>query len=172
MRKNKKGFTLMELLVVMAIILLLAGLLMGATQKAKEQAKRAAAKAMIAGLETAVAMFQADLGGYPSGTGVAGSTANLVSCLTTNAGSYFAGATTFNLPNASWSGPYMNFKQGDVVGGTIRDPWGREYLYAGPGYNHGGGINYSTYVSIWSTGPNGASDGIPPAGDDIGNWGR
>lgn len=146
---NKKGFTIIELLVVMSIILILAGLLMGASQAAKRQAMVAKAKAMISALETAIGMYQADIGSYPA-TGID----KLYDGLTTSAGLSTANA-------ANWGGPYMEFKDNDHVGNLIKDSWGNNYTYANPDTTHGG-----NYVDITSNGP----DGTAPSADDITNW--
>ena len=171
MKNRKNGFTIIELIVVMTIIMILAGLLVGAAQQAKARAKVAQARAMIAGIETALGMFQADMGGYPSSTN-----ANLVSALSTvppGAGTYTIGATNPNVSaNPNYSGPYMTFKQGEITGGAVIDPWNNAYHYNNPGTDHSGtsGPNYTTYVDIWSNGPNGTDDS--GAGDDIANWRR
>jgi len=165
---QRSGFTIVELIVVMAVILIIAGMLAATAQGAKRQAKISQARAMMASIETALGMFQADTGGYPSsGT----DNSNLVTALTTKNGTYLVGTTTLNVSaNANWSGPYITFKEGDVVGGVLNDPWAKPYIYANPGTNHAGGPDYRTYVDIYSQGPDGSGDGT--GCDDVGNWKR
>lgn len=172
MKNRSSGFTIIELIVVMTIILILAGLITGAGQTAKRRAMITQTKAMISGLETALAMFQTDLGGYPDGTG---STANLVTTLTTAGGTYFTNTSGIPVNTvAGWSGPYMNFKQGEVVSGTVRDAWGTAMNYdnASVNRNHtaAGGPDNTTYLDIWSNGPNKTNDN--QTSDDITNWSR
>ncbi|MFA5338958.1 MAG: type II secretion system protein GspG [Candidatus Omnitrophota bacterium] len=156
MEKRKSGFTIIELIVVMTIILILAGLITGAAQKAKQQAMIAKARSMIAGIETALGMFQADTGIYPA-------SANLYTNLVSSA----TGLTTVQAQN--WSGPYMNFQTNEIntTAGTILDPWNSAYHYTNTGSaSHG----YDHYIDIWSNGPNKVDNS--GAGDDITNWKR
>lgn len=166
MKNKSSGFTLIELIVVMAIIMILAGLTTGAAVKAKARAMVAQTRTMISGLETAIGMFQMDLGGYPD----SGNT-NLVNALTTTgvASTYTLGTTSgiAVTTTAGWSGPYMNFKSGDVVGNTVRDAWGTAFTYTRPGINHAP-PDYTTYIDILSSGPNKTT----PNSDDINNWTR
>lgn len=166
MKTDKRGFTVIELLTVLAIIGILAGLIMGAAQSARQQAMKAKAKASICTLETALGMFQSDIGGYPS-TG----NDNLIAALANGAGTYVIGSQTLSLPTSNWNGPYMNFQTNEIKDDVFIDPWGHPYAYINPGTNHGAGANYSlSYVDIWSFGPNGIDEN--GAGDDIANWKR
>jgi len=163
MRNHKKGFSIIELLIVMTIIMILAGLLMGASQKAKQQAMIAKTKAMISALETALSMFQSDIGRYPGSSSAAYLYNDLVST---------AGGDLTTAEIASWGGPYMNFKQGEISGTSIWDAWNQTYHYTNPGGNHSGagGPDYSTYFDLYSNGPNKADNGQTL--DDICNWKR
>lgn len=108
---KRRGFTLLELLVVMVIIGLLAGYVgpkyFG--QIGKSEVK--AAKAQIDAFEKALDQYRLDVGRYPpTEVGLAG----LV-------------AKPANEPK--WAGPYL--KKGVPV-----DPWGQPYVYKSPG-EHG-----------------------------------
>ncbi len=153
MEKRKGGFTIIELIVVMTIIMILAGLITGAAQKAKERAMVTKARAMISALETSLGMFQADVGIYPA-------SANLYSNLTSSAG-------LSTVQAANWSGPYMNFQTNEVSGTNILDSWGIAYHYTNPGATT---HNFGNYIDIWSNGPNKADNS--GASDDITNWKR
>ncbi|OGX41753.1 MAG: hypothetical protein A3F87_03275 [Omnitrophica WOR_2 bacterium RIFCSPLOWO2_12_FULL_51_24] len=170
MKNRSSGFTLIEMIVVMTIIMILAGLITGAAMKAKQRALVTQTKAMISGLETALGMFQMDIGGYP--TSAAGNNTNLVTNLTTLGGTYYIG--TYGpytvVATSGWSGPYMNFKTGDLVSGSVVDAWLRAYHYTRPGTVHAGGPDYTTYIDIYSDGPNKADNG--GLLDDISNWTR
>lgn len=106
-----RGFTLLELLVVLVIIGLLAGYVGPRFFQQIGKSEVKAARAQIDGLEKALDQFRLDVGHYPS------SEQGLASLWTKPA----------NEPR--WSGPYL---RKDVP----KDPWGRDYLYRSPG-EHG-----------------------------------
>lgn len=63
----KKGFTLIEILIVMAIISLLAAVMMPNIFKVQNKAKEAAVKAIMYSLQTELETFQLDNFNYPPG---------------------------------------------------------------------------------------------------------
>jgi general secretion pathway protein G len=143
---TRDGFTLVELLVVIAIITMLAGLVVGAAQSARRRAAVTKAKAAIAGLETAIEMYESDIGAWPSS-----GNETLV--------------TALEGPNdaAGWEGPYMRFKESDLEEGALLDPWGRSYQYQVPG---DAGHGHEQYFDLSSAGPDGEFDNV----DDVTNW--
>lgn len=107
---NKKGFTLVELLVVMVIIGLLAALVGPRLFPKLGKGKQAAAKAQIELLGQALDQYRLDVGTYPT-------TEQGLNALITNPGV------------DKWDGSYL--KKGLPV-----DPWGKPYVYQQPG-SHG-----------------------------------
>ena len=105
------GFTLMELLVVLAILGLLMSLVGPRVLSQLGGAKTKTAAIQIKDLEQALEMYKLDVGRFPS-------TSEGLSALTAKPG----GAT-------GWNGPYL---KSDVP----VDPWKREYNYKYPG-EHG-----------------------------------
>ncbi len=116
------GFTLIEILAVIAIISILMGMILTGGNQARKRARIYKTKAMIASLETALALYHTDFGAYP----VAGNQ-NLVNDL-----SYVVG----NASNNDWHGPYMSFKTEDLNGSipsaTLTDAWDKDYEYNNP----------------------------------------
>jgi general secretion pathway protein G len=110
MQSNKKGFTLVELLVVMVIIGLIAALVGPRLFPKLGKGKQSAAKAQIELLGQALDQFRLDTGRYP----------------TTQEGLI---ALMVNPNIDKWEGPYL---KKDLP----NDPWGKPYIYQCPG-THG-----------------------------------
>jgi len=116
-RTRQRGFTLIEIMVVMAIIAMLAAMvgprIMGSMSKAEVQA----AAAQIERLGTALDTFRLDMGRYPS------SQEGLAALMQPPSGA------------SRWDGPYLNK---DVP----LDPWDNPYQYRSPG---GGGRPFDLF---------------------------
>lgn len=108
--QNKKGFTLIEILVVMVMIAMLAALVAPRLFPKLGKGKQSAAKAQIELLDQALDQFRLDVGRYPT-------TQESLSVLSTNT----------NIEK--WDGPYLKK-------GLPNDPWGHPYNYQCPG-THG-----------------------------------
>ena len=143
------GFTLVELLVVIAILSILMGLVTAGAQTARRRGAVTKAKATIAALETAIAMYQGDLGDYPESEN-----ANLVSALSEEP------------DDPDWMGPYMEFKEDELEEGELLDPWGTPYVYLSS--NGGSPTHRQHSYDLYSFGPNGQDD--DGTQDDIVNW--
>ena len=104
-----RGFTLIELMLVVIIIAALVAMVMPRLAGRSEQAKVGAAKADIGvNIATALKLYELDNGRYPS----------------TEEGGL--NALSSKPPSATnWNGPYLEKKP--------VDPWGREYQYKSPG---------------------------------------
>ncbi|AHE98555.1 type II secretion system major pseudopilin GspG [Thioalkalivibrio paradoxus] len=111
-RRGRRGFTLVELLVVLAILVLLAGLVGPQVLNQLGGAKSKTARIQIEDLVQAVEMFKLDVGRFPSNA------EGLPALVVEPAGVQ------------SWNGPYLRRRQ------VPQDPWGNDYLYRNPG-EHG-----------------------------------
>lgn len=111
-RRAANGFTLVELLVVLAILGLLAGLVGPQVMKFLGSSKSQTARIQIADLGATLDLYRLEVGRYPT-------TEEGLRALVENPG---------NVSN--WSGPYL--RRGELP----KDPWGNEYQYRYPG-QHG-----------------------------------
>ncbi|MFC1704066.1 type II secretion system major pseudopilin GspG [Candidatus Omnitrophota bacterium] len=138
--KTKKGFTFVELMVVIVILVILAATAVPRLVGRTDQARIAAASADIeANIATALALYELDNGRYPT-------TEQGLQALVTE-------PTSSPVPS-SWNGPYLKKKR------VPKDPWGKLYVYVQPGVH-----NEDDY-DLYSLGP----DGIEGGGDDVSNW--
>ena len=117
LRKNahpsrEAGFTLLELLVTLTIMALLASIVTPQVLKYIRSSRVEAAKVQVEAIETALDLFHADVGRYP----------------TEQEGLQALVVQPDNLQK--WTGPYLKKAKG------LKDPWGVPYHYRNPG-QHG-----------------------------------
>jgi len=110
-KPRSRGFTLLELLVVIVIIGLLAGLVAPRFFDQVSKSNTKIARAQIDSLEKALDQYRLDVGAYP----------------TTEYGLAALNTKPQNLEK--WAGPYLKKA-------VPPDPWGNRYIYKSPG-DHG-----------------------------------
>lgn len=69
-RRFSKGFTLVEIIVVVTVIVILMGLVIGVAGPVQESGRRSRAQAEVAALETALTRFEQDNGFYPNAASI------------------------------------------------------------------------------------------------------
>ncbi len=139
--RSEKGFTLIELMVVIVILGILAGLVVPRLMGRPEEAKQVKAQLQIESLETALKLYKLDNGAYP----------------TTDQGLH----ALVELPG-SGTAP-SNWREGGYLekGNVPTDPWGNDFVYLSPGLHH--------EYDIISYGADGVPDG-EGKDQDINNW--
>ncbi len=132
-KRSSRGFTLVELLLVLVILALIGGLVLPGIIGKAEGAKVKAAGSQISRLSMAVESFYLDTGITPDNlTELVGESSDV----------------------DGWNGPY-------VKKSSLKDPWGREYVYTYPG-EHGD-------FDIYSLGADGQPGG-EGKNADINSW--
>jgi general secretion pathway protein G len=112
-KRKSRGFTLIEIMVVIVILGILAGLVLPRFMGRTEEAKKIKAKLQIENLEAALKLYKLDTGMYP--TTEQGLEALVQKPVT--------GAVS-----ANWrEGGYLE------KGKVPQDPWNRPYVYVSPG---------------------------------------
>jgi general secretion pathway protein G len=130
-RRREGGFTLIEVLLVLVILVVLASFVAVNVVQQGRTAKLRAAKSQIGMFKTPLAAYEMDINSYP----------------TTAQGLQALRYQPPDLPNPTkWQGPYLD---SDVP----KDPWDNYYQYAYPGTH-----NSDTY-DIWTISPEGQEIG-------------
>jgi general secretion pathway protein G len=134
-RNNSRGFTLIEIMVVVVILGILAATIIPQFIGTTHDAKVSAAKAHIAELESALERFYVHLDRYP----------------TADEGLKVLADAPATDDGKKWRGPYIK---------QLRDdPWGNPYQYRLPGIHH------VTSFDLWSRGADGQDGGEGNAAD-------
>lgn len=126
--RGRRGFTLLEILVVVGIIALLAALVVPSFINVEDTQKRKLAESLVSGggpVATPIKVFRSNMDRYPNDL-----------------------AELSRPPDdeeeaRKWQGPYIDDAK------SLKDPWGRELRYSFPAQ-----ADPQAY-DLWSTGPNG-----------------
>jgi general secretion pathway protein G len=144
--RRRRGFTLVEVLVVMAILVLLAGLVAPRILGSKKKADISATQTQIGAFKGALERYALDMNDFPT-------TEQGLAALAQEPDAAQEGESG----TGKWDGPYLTGE--DVPA----DPWGNAFQYEYPP-THGKGKD----PEIWSYGPDGQDD----TEDDIVSWKR
>jgi general secretion pathway protein G len=110
---QRRGFTLIEIMLVVIIIGILVAMIVPNITGRSEQARKTAARTDIeSNLSTALDLYRMDVSQYPT--------------TEQGLGALIIGPTTSPVP-AQWNGPYLKKKK------IPKDPWSHDYVYVSPG---------------------------------------
>jgi general secretion pathway protein G len=121
--RHNRGFTLIEILVVIVVLAVLAGLVAPNVVKHVGEAKNVTARSQIEMLGAALDAYRLDNGRYPT-------TAQGLGALWQT--------PTQDVRPISWKGPYLRKE-------VPLDPWGRPYVYKCPGEHNPAGYDLVSY---------------------------
>ena len=174
---DKRGFTLIEVIVVAGIIAILAGILVPMIFNQIDESRKTRALADCKSIQTAIMTFRKDTGVWPNRTNPTTANISMLSGGGTAIPDADLGPLGFDVTTrqmysdhlktdnnlaygASWKGPYLNKVEAD--------PWGNAYITNALNFND----NPATPVWILSAGPDGilqtATNGNNLSGDDVG----
>ncbi len=157
-KKSAKGFTIIEILVVIAIIGILSSVVLANLRTAKEKARIAIAHADLKSIATGIVLLANDTSEWPGHNAVdvvdTGASGNEVWDL----GSPEAGLAQTDGLYIDWNGPYIR-------AASTTDPWGNNYFFDSD-------YNIGTSTDIWVTvigsfGPNGVGQNVYDADNII-----
>lgn len=136
-RSNRTAFTLIELMIVIVILGLLATTIMPRILNRPEQARRTKAQIDIRNIESALALFKADTGRFPT-------TSEGLEALARNPG-------------------IKGYNSDGYLDKVPADPWGNKYIYLAPGVHsrdydlesfgkdgEDGGADYDADIESWN----------------------
>lgn len=126
---RRRGFTLMEVMLVLVILVILGSLTVGMFSSQQKQAAIRSTRAQVGLFKSPLDSYHLDMGSYPA----TDDGLNALSQAPSNASN-----------SANWAGPYLE-------GAIPTDPWGNPYQYQYPGSR-----NADRY-DIWSFGPDGSN---------------
>ncbi|MFH1023593.1 MAG: type II secretion system major pseudopilin GspG [Planctomycetota bacterium] len=136
LKRENRGFTLLEIMVVVVILGLLVGFVVNRVVNQGERAKSELARAKIAQISQQLGIYKLHTGQYPT-------TDQGLKALVQNPGS-----------SKKWGGPYLDAN-------NLKDPWGNELMYRSPGLHSDfdivcygadgreGGDNFNKDVTSW-----------------------
>ncbi len=151
LQTGKRGFTLVELMVVIGVIIVIAASILTILPGMREKVQEKATQTFMERLEIAIERYYDDNRSYPATGTETTAIEDLKKALQ---------------PSDPTSKQYIEFNDDDLDNNIIIDKWGNPFVYLHPGTH-----NTTTY-DLYSTGPDGTTSSSGDDADDINNWSR
>ncbi|CAN5538030.1 N/A [soil metagenome] len=151
-RSSCHAFTIIELLIVMAIIAVLAELVLGTAGYVQKKGARSRAEAEVAAISAALESYKADNGAYPQFSATNGSGHALYQALSGDGDDAIGGSTASQGTTPADAKSYMALRASMLkpnppdASSRVVDPWVSDYNYRSPG-------QVNPTFDLWSTGP-------------------
>ncbi len=160
-RRSQRGFTLIEMLVVLAIVSILASLITAGVMAARARARIQNTEMRKTQIIAVIHSYETDFNDVPPSVGEDG----------------IAGCERLMevLQTDEKNGPYLRAKDVKTVDSNgnglfeIADDWGKPFRYLNRKDYGRQKPNRDSY-RLWSVGPDGVDDPLNPGSDDIVNW--
>lgn len=160
-----RGYTLIEMLVVLFIISILASLVLGGISAARRHSQIQRAQFHVSSLKARLMEYETDFRDYP-----------LTRAGADDRESVLGGEVLYTeLMREDKGGPYLKsdeFRSVDTDGNgdkELMDVWGRPYRYL-HNKSYGRENPCRRTYRLWSVGPDGKSDPLNPNSDDVTSW--
>jgi len=191
-RRGLRSFTLIELMVVMAVIAILSAITLGAMQYAQNAAGRSRAQSEIAAFEAGLERYKIDNGVYPATSptnmmtlGPGGTNYDIIptdqAYISNSVILYQALSGKTNFTDVTSNTVYMEFKANQVNTNTfnanyIKDPFSYAYGYVCDPPNvtttNGGNVLFNVgFFDVWSTSGQAGTGKETNTGIWVSNWG-
>ena len=155
LQTGKRGFTLMELLVVIGIIIVIAASVLTVIPGIHEKTQKKATKAFMDRLEIAIEQYYDDNRSYPPTGAEPTEIEDLKKALQ---------------PSDPASKQYVEFVDEELDNNIIIDEWGNPFVFVSS--TDATPNNNTTTYDLYSTGPDGTTSSSGDDADDINNWSR
>jgi prepilin-type N-terminal cleavage/methylation domain-containing protein len=189
--KQSRGFTVLEMLVAVAIIVVLAGVLLSALTSVRQRRLVLLAQKQVKDIAAALVIYHEQLHSYPPDTGDFGTGTIKETVFDPQSIATYLGSIVRDTQSQQEFGPFLNIPPAQLKNGIYLDPWGNPYQLdavhiqcvdpeqgifqrVGEPYLPGSPEKELRDFKVWSAGPDGKS-GLgskavsPRTGDDFDN---
>ena len=164
--RSNRGFTLLEVLAVLSVMVVLAGIVLPSLSSSRRRAFEAKTRAQMSSVALAFNMYKADMGTFPNDLS-SGYQSDFAFHVHKDPLVNKTEPLTGLLLKDRWRGPYMELKKSDMnTNGFLIDSWGHPLFYKVLSSPVDG-----RFFELKSLGPDGVSGNTQTSRDDVDYWG-